>query len=118
MSDNVKNIVGSNPVFNISFGDYTNFEGGKVTITVPYSLESGKDSTNLIIYYIKDGAVVEEIPCKYDNGTVTFSTNHFSDYAVMYVEPSNSELPIIPITIGIIGVIAIIGGFVVLYKKH
>jgi len=119
MSQAVKDIVGDNPVYDLSFGNNTDFGNGKVTVTVPYTLAAGKTADNLTIYYIAFGHVYEEIPCTYSDGYVTFTTNHFSTYAVMYVKPpSGSEFPIMYVAIGAIAVLALAGGAVVVMKRR
>ena len=102
----VRNLVGYSPIYRILL-DINNLGEGKATVTVPYTLESGRDANNLVVCYIADGKIVEKIPCTYNNGKVTFVTNHFSDYAVMYEEsPAKAESPITFIVIGIgIGVL-------------
>ena len=95
MVSEVREIVGDNVAFSITFGNNKSFGNGKVAVTVPYVLEFGKDPANLKIYYIPDGRVAEELSCTYENGKVMFTTNHLSAYAVMYAEPeSGSEFPI------------------------
>jgi len=119
MTSEVRDIVGDNVAFSITFGNNKTFGNGKVTVTVPYVLEAGKDADKLTIYYISDGRVAEEIPCLYNDGYVTFVTDHFSIYAVMYIDPENgSEFPIMYAAIGAIVVIALAGGAIAVKKRH
>jgi len=82
--------VGDRPVydFTVTSGTKTISEfNGKVTISVPYTPEMGEDLNSLIIYYINDEGTLETIKnCIYDAATnrMTFSTDHFSSYAVGY----------------------------------
>ena len=85
MTQTVRDVVGDNVAYSISFGPNKAF-GGIVTVTVPYVLAEGKDPDNLVVYYVAEDGTVEEIPCTYSEGYVTFSTDHFSVYAVMYEE--------------------------------
>ncbi|MDD7480842.1 MAG: hypothetical protein PUK19_06330, partial [Candidatus Methanomethylophilus alvus] len=85
MTQTVRDVVGDNVAYSISFGPNKAF-GGIVTVTVPYVLAEGKDPDNLVVYYVAEDGTVEEIPCTYSEGYVTFSTDHFSVYAVMYGE--------------------------------
>ena len=85
MTQTVRDVVGENVAYSISFGPNKAF-GGIVTVTVPYVLAEGKDPDNLVVYYVAEDGAVEEIPCTYSEGYVTFSTDHFSVYAVMYGE--------------------------------
>lgn len=54
---------------------------GFITITIPYVLEDGEDVDNIAVWFL-NGSVPQSIPATYNNGYVTFSTNHFSVYTV------------------------------------
>ena len=84
-------IVGDAPTYEIYFGTNRDFGTGTATVTIPYQLKDGEDPNHLIVYYISDGRVAEGIECTYSNGCVTFTTNHFSTYAIMYIEPESEE---------------------------
>ncbi len=61
--------------------------GGKATVSVPYTLAPGEKPNQVVVYYISaDGKMNSIKYCKYDAKThlVTFTTNHFSKYAVGY----------------------------------
>ncbi len=111
----MKDIVGDSPVYRITFGPNTDFKNGKVTVTVPYELETGKIRDNIKVWYI-DGTEHTEIPCTYENGHVTFDTDHFSDYAVMYIEPEINTLAIV-IAMEIVVLIAAVGAVFTVKKK-
>ena len=119
MTASVGEIVGDNVAYSITFGNNKTFGNGKVTVTLPYTLESGKDADKLMIYYIADGRVAEEIQCLYNDGYVTFVTDHFSTYAIMYLDPESpgSEFPIMYAAIGAIAVLALAGGAIVVKKR-
>ncbi|AGI47791.1 hypothetical protein TALC_00796 [Thermoplasmatales archaeon BRNA1] len=121
-----KDLVGDNPVFEISFGANTNFGEGKATFTVPYTLPEGKSAEDLKVYYIKDGAVAETINCTYADGKVTFSTGHLSTYSVGFIDTSGgdsgsgagSEFPIwIVAVIAIAVAVAAVGTFFFLRRR-
>ncbi len=64
-----------------------------VTVTVPYTLSEGEDPMGIVIWYVAEDGEIEEITdvIFYDadgdgEGTVQFSVNHFSFYAVAYRE--------------------------------
>lgn len=120
MTQTVRDVVGDNVAYSISFGPNKAF-GGIVTVTVPYVLAEGKDPDNLVVYYVAEDGTVEEIPCTYSEGYVTFSTDHFSVYAVMYEGPSSDgERSVSPILFAVIGVIIAIGaiGAVIVRKRR
>ena len=121
MTQAVRDVVGDNVAYSISFGSNRNFGNGTVTVTIPYVLAEGKDPDNLVVYYVAEDGTVEEIPCTYSEGYVTFSTDHFSVYAVMYGEPpSDGERSVSPILFAVIGVIIAIGaiGVVIVRKRR
>ncbi len=91
MSQSLKDIVKDNVVYDITFGDNTSFGNGNVSVSLRYDLMDGKDPKNLVIYHIVDGKVNEEISCSYVDGYVTFNTNHFSAFAIMYIEPDAED---------------------------
>ena len=90
----MKDIVGDSPVYRISFGSNTDFGDGKVIVTVPYDLKFEDHSYNLKVWHI-DGTSHTEMPCSYADGHVTFETDHFSDFTVMYIEPEVNSLAIV-----------------------
>lgn len=64
-------------------GDYLHdFEGGEVTVTL-----AGFDpEKEYAVCHIDAGGGVEEVPCTCGNGTVTFTTGHFSVFAVVALQ--------------------------------
>ncbi|MFI3249499.1 MAG: NEAT domain-containing protein [Eubacteriales bacterium] len=85
-------VVGDRPVYSLTVTSngnaITDFEGGRVTVTLPYVLAEGENAEGLVIWYIDDEGNVEAIPCIYDedNEIVKFNTTHFSHYAIGYDE--------------------------------
>ena len=86
-----KRIAGDGPVYEMTFGDNTDFKGGKVTFTIPYEITDGKSADDLYIAYISDGEVMEEIECDYEGGSVSFSTGHLSVYTMLYREVKDTN---------------------------
>ncbi len=84
--------VGNNPIYNftISDGDANISQFGEmnfVTITLPYTLEEGEDIDSIAVWFINDKGELESIKATYNNGYVTFKTNHFSYYTVTRLTP-------------------------------
>ncbi len=83
-------IVGDHPVYDFSVtsgGKAISSFGGTVTVSIPYAPAAGDNPANLVIYYISDSGSVERVPnARYDaaTGTIIFTTDHFSYYAVGY----------------------------------
>ncbi len=92
LPEGTKQIVGDRPVFNFSVisGNQTISQfGGNVTASVPYTPKPGEDPNSIVVYYINSQGQPEMVSnCAYDpaTGTVSFTTDHFSQYAVGYNE--------------------------------
>lgn len=69
-------------VYSITFGSNNNvFETGKATVSMNFTPRSGQDESNIMLYYV-DGDKITEVPSTYADGKLTFTTNHFSTYAI------------------------------------
>ena len=85
--------VGDSPIYNFTINNGTenisNFgEENYVTITLPYTLTPGEDVDSIAVWFINDEGELESIPATYNNGYVTFKTNHFSYYTVTRLTPA------------------------------
>ncbi len=98
LSESIKEIVGDRPVFHfsVSSGDRQISQfNGNVTVAVPYVPKADEDFNAIVIYYINSRGEAEIVKdCRYDpkTGTVIFSTNHFSQYAVGYRQVNFSDV--------------------------
>ena len=90
LSKEDRKLVGDRPVYNFSVtsGDITIFKfGGNVTVALPYTPKPAEDTNAIVIYYINPEGNLEIVSnCKYDlaTGTIRFTTDHFSEYAIGY----------------------------------
>lgn len=100
LKEDAKQKVGNRPVYNFGVtntgGDKTisNF-GGDVTVKLAYTPQPGEDVNAIVIYYINSKGELETVSNGvYDpkTGTVSFTTNHFSTYAVGYNKVSYSDV--------------------------
>jgi hypothetical protein len=64
----------------------SNFNGGKVNVSIPYELKSGEKAESVTVWYMADDGSLTEIQCKYDaiSKSVTFVVDHFSKYIIGY----------------------------------
>ena len=98
LTSETQQLVGDRPVFNFSVtsGDKTISQfGGNVSVSVPYTPKAGEDANAIVIYYINAEGKAELVSdCIYDpaTGTVSFNTNHFSQYAVGYNKVSFKDV--------------------------
>lgn len=109
VSDEQLGQIGANTVydFNIKDGNGSSIsdfgESNFVTITLPYTLSDGEDIDSIAVWFISDTCQVEDcdkgencvdahklvsIEATYNNGFVTFQTNHFSIYTVTRLTPA------------------------------
>lgn len=99
LTDSQKTMVGDKRVYDltISCGGRTisDFAGGTATVSIPYTPTLGEDTNNIVVHYISDSGTLETVKnCHYDavTGTVTFTTGHFSLYAVGYNNVSFTDV--------------------------
>ena len=100
--------IGNNTVYDFNIKDengtpISNFgKDNYVTITLPYTLGAGEDVDSIAVWFISDTCQVDDcdkgvncvdahklvsIEATYNNGFVTFKTNHFSIYTVTRLTP-------------------------------
>lgn len=88
--EEIREKVGDRPVYDISVKTgqtrISDFGGGKVEISVPYSLREGEDENAVVVYYVTDTGELQTVRGRYDSVTqmVRFTTNHLSVYTVGY----------------------------------
>ena len=69
-------------VYSITFGTNNSvFEAGKATVSLNFTPRAGQDASNIMLYYV-DGDKITEVPSSYADNKLTFTTNHFSTYAI------------------------------------
>ncbi|MEL7565314.1 MAG: DUF4430 domain-containing protein, partial [Dehalobacterium sp.] len=87
-----KETVGENPVYDISIlsggSRISGFNGGGVTVSLPYTLKEGEDPSGVTVWYLNDAGELEKMTCTYNKttGMATFTTPHLSYYVVGYSE--------------------------------
>ncbi|ATW27572.1 S-layer homology domain-containing protein [Candidatus Formimonas warabiya] len=92
LSATQKEAVGGNPVYDISVvsgGNHiSDFNGGSVTISLPYTLKADENPAGVMVWYLNDAGELEQITCTYNKttGMATFTTPHLSYYVVGYSE--------------------------------
>ncbi len=94
MSEAEREKLNSTTVFDFTLNQGENaisqFDG-KVTVTVPYTLEPGADPDNIAVWYIKEDGSLDAIEATYTvingEGFAMFETNHFSYYSVVRMSP-------------------------------
>ncbi len=89
--------VGDNPIYNFEMwkikgeteaeNEQVSTFDGYVTITLPYTLGENEDVDSIAVWFINDEGDLESIKATYNNGFITFQTNHFSYYTVTRLTP-------------------------------
>ena len=80
--------AGEGSVFDINITSdgtaITNFSSGSATVTLPYTLKSGENASDIVVYYMADNGILDSQSTQYDaaNRKATFTTTHFSIYVV------------------------------------
>lgn len=62
-----------------------NDRSGEVTISVPYSAGELEDNQKVVIYYVNEQGDLEAMETTYQNQTLTWSTDHLSDYVPIVI---------------------------------
>ncbi|GGF90283.1 hypothetical protein GCM10010912_39290 [Paenibacillus albidus] len=92
LPENVQNKVGDRSVFDFSVkagdAEITDFNGGKLKISIPYIPMTSEKKNAIVAYYIDKAGNLKPVRGGYDasTGKVNFQTTHFSNYAVGYNE--------------------------------
>ncbi|MDQ0193780.1 glycosyl hydrolase 53 family protein [Paenibacillus wynnii] len=92
LPENVQNKLGESPVYDFSVkagnAEITEFNGGKVKISLPYTPVTSEKNNNIVVYYIDKAGNLKPVRGGYDaaTGKVNFQTTHFSKYALGYNE--------------------------------
>ena len=111
LSDSARSQLGNAEVYEITFGANDSvFSAGSATVTIPYKLASGQSASDVKLFCV-NGDDLSSVECRYYDGNVTFSTGHFSYYAIQIPDNSSSIVNLIKDNVVIIAILifAIIG---------
>lgn len=70
----------------------TDFNGGELTVSIPYTLAEGEDPNAILVYYIDSSNNLVPVMSRYADGKVIFTTTHLSRYAVGYNKVSFTDV--------------------------
>lgn len=59
------------------------FNGGNVTVQLPFTPAEGTSGSDYVIYYIADDGTTEKLDTTYVDGQLVFTLTHFSEYVVV-----------------------------------
>ncbi|MFI3170469.1 MAG: hypothetical protein R3Y06_11035 [Faecalibacterium sp.] len=85
--------IDAHPIFEFNIVDaqgnrLTNFTGGSITVSIPYTLQESEVAENIVVYYVDEtGALAEAMNTSYDTQSemAIFSTTHFSTFALVHL---------------------------------
>lgn len=99
LSPAVRKLIGADPTVvavvdvNITAGKtkLSSFDGGTVTVSIPYAPKKGEDTGRLTVWFVRDDGTIENIGGWYDaeNQCFVFETGHLSQY--LLVDPNEKE---------------------------
>ncbi len=113
VNKNTPNVDGAAYVLDLELEGAT-FASGEAKVSFRYDVPEGQ---SVKVYYINENGAKVDVNATYENGKITFTTTHFSTYAVFLEAAPQGGLPagaIVAIIIGSITLLAV-AGFCVYY---
>ncbi len=98
-------------------------ENGKFTISIEIDKQLRNYKNYKVLYFDEDGKLKEEYKATLDNGMITFTTSHLSDYAIVgyndaTINPNTADNIMIYAVTGLVALGAILGLGICLKKKE
>jgi len=99
LSEDEIDLIGSRPVYDFTLtaggSVLSQFNGGHVNISIPYTLQPGEDKNAVVVYYIDNSGNLQQVMGNYnvETGNVDITAEHFSLYAVGYNKVDFSDVP-------------------------
>ena len=72
----------------------SDFQGGAVTLRIPFSVPESYEAERFSIWYIDDEGAMTRQDTIYEDGYLIWKVGHFSDFVIIYEEPAE-EIPVI-----------------------
>ena len=107
VSEAVRELIGDNPAYSVSFGGYDELGEGKATITVPYTGSGDVVKAS----FVKGESVTSSATCTCADGKATFDTNDLSMFFLSSEQSSSggSDSPVwVPVVIAVV-ILAAVG---------
>lgn len=98
VTENMKEIIGNRPVFDLSLlvdgKSVTSFGNAKVKVSIPYEKTADEHPNAILVYYINSEGAARPVTAKYNAQTkaMEFETNHFSTFGIGYNEVKFSDV--------------------------
>lgn len=102
LEEEIKEKVGDRPLYDftvlVNGIEVSDFGGGVVTVTVPYTLKEGENKNSIVVYHITDGGEFVKVEGRYvdELESVVFTTTHFSMFTlglneVTFIDVSDTQ---------------------------
>ena len=95
--------------------DGATFRNGKVTITLPFDIPIPKDKVAKL-YYVNNNRRTD-MHAVFADGFVTFETNHFSTYVVVFEDPVD-VVGLLSVAAGVMLVVTAVGAVSILLVRR
>lgn len=69
----------------------SSFDGGNITISIPFTPEVGKDAKYYHVYHVANDGKLTQYSTKFIDGHLVFTTTHFSDFAIIYDDTREND---------------------------
>lgn len=100
LSNEVRTLLGDNPVYDLTLTlDKTpvKWSGQPVKVTLPYKLNSGENSNQVVVYNLDNGLeIIKNGLHDKPSGRITFQPKHFSKYAAVYRQVIFKDIDALP----------------------
>ena len=62
----------------------SDFKGGVATLSVPFEIPTGLKAEKFAVWYVADDGKTEKLETWYEDGKLSWSVDHFSDFIIVY----------------------------------
>ncbi|MBE6658239.1 MAG: hypothetical protein E7604_07330 [Ruminococcaceae bacterium] len=66
----------------------SDFNGGTATIKIPFTIPEGHHTVGFQVWYVDEDGNRTPLDTRYENGNIVWDVEHFSDYVIIYEEPT------------------------------
>ncbi|MBQ7299887.1 MAG: leucine-rich repeat protein [Clostridia bacterium] len=67
----------------------SDFNGGTVTLQIPFEIPENCYSAGFQVWYVDENGNCTPMETRYENGNIVWDVEHFSDYVIIYIDPTH-----------------------------
>ena len=71
----------------------SDFKGGVATLSVPFEIPDGLKAEKFAVWYVADDGKTEKLETWYEDGKLSWSVDHFSDFIIVYEGDETPDIP-------------------------